>query len=200
MWQSDRGRGERQRRTAAHSRSSRRWATLPSLYHTTQHHTHQPMYFSSWTTPALIALGGLVLLAWLVSTLFRERVPSWSPRGSRVLITGGSSGIGLATAERLAREGAACIALLARDQAKLDEAVTRIQAANSATRVVAISADVSKQATVQAACDKAIKAMGGETNEHVDETVGLQASQAHTAVLTLLTAVLAPCFSQVSTA
>jgi short-subunit dehydrogenase involved in D-alanine esterification of teichoic acids len=44
--------------------------------------------------------------------------------GKTALITGGTSGIGLAIAQTLAAEGCA-VAICARDKAKLDKAVTR---------------------------------------------------------------------------
>ena len=47
-------------------------------------------------------------------------------QGRVVLITGGSAGIGRATAELLAREGA-CVAVAARGQAGLDETVTVLE-------------------------------------------------------------------------
>lgn len=46
------------------------------------------------------------------------------------------------------------------------QAIPLIQKANSATRVSGISADVSVQAPVQAACEKAIKTMGGQCTVH----------------------------------
>lgn len=69
--------------------------------------------------------------------------------------------IGLATAQLLASEGAAAITIIARDQRKLDEAVPLIRQANSATTVRAFSADVSDRVNVQAACEAAVKEMGG---------------------------------------
>lgn len=54
--------------------------------------------------------------------------------GKTVLITGGSSGIGLAAAQRLAAEGAK-LALLARDEARLVQAVASLPGAGHAHRV-----------------------------------------------------------------
>jgi len=115
----------------------------------------------SWSVCLLIALGALLVVFAILAFVFRERVDSWTPQNKRILLTGGSSGIGLCTALQLAKEGAAAIAILARDQKKLDEAAALIRQANGATQVIALSADVSAQQPVQDACDQAIKQMGG---------------------------------------
>jgi len=67
-------------------------------------------------------LGGFL---WLVSDKAHD--DSESVAGKHVVITGGSSGIGLATAKLLAREGAS-VTIMARDQKKLDDAVKEISA------------------------------------------------------------------------
>uniref|UniRef100_UPI001BD3D650 SDR family NAD(P)-dependent oxidoreductase n=1 Tax=Granulicella sp. dw_53 TaxID=2719792 RepID=UPI001BD3D650 len=61
-----------------------------------------------------------------------------------VLITGGSSGIGLATAAAFIREGAS-VAIVGRDQAALDEAVKQL-----GSSAFGIRADVSKPEDIQA--------------------------------------------------
>lgn len=76
----------------------------------------------------------------------------------RVLITGGSRGVGRATALRLAREGVA-VAVLARDAKAVDEAVQAVNAAGG--RGVAAVADVGDAAAVDRAVHEAIDALGG---------------------------------------
>jgi NAD(P)-dependent dehydrogenase (short-subunit alcohol dehydrogenase family)/uncharacterized protein YndB with AHSA1/START domain len=78
--------------------------------------------------------------------------------GQRVLITGGSSGIGLATAESLAREGAR-VALLARNELGL--AAARRKLTELGAEAVTIPADVTDREGLEAAIDEAAAALGG---------------------------------------
>lgn len=81
-------------------------------------------------------------------------------RDQHVLITGGSSGIGLAVARQAAAAGAR-VSLVARDPAKLAAARAAIQAASpSAAEVVAAPADVSIEAEVLAALQAAERVHG----------------------------------------
>ncbi|GAB3035786.1 SDR family oxidoreductase [Parafrigoribacterium mesophilum] len=73
--------------------------------------------------------------------------------GKRILVTGGSSGLGFAVAEALAAEGAR-VALNARDTPRLAEASARLGA-------VAVPADLSDPAGPQRAVEQASAALGG---------------------------------------
>ena len=77
------------------------------------------------------------------------------------LITGGSSGIGLAIAKALAAQGAH-VWLLARDRKRLDEALAQVTAAcrSAAQRCGAVSTDVSDAAQVAAAAAQVRKSIG----------------------------------------
>lgn len=84
---------------------------------------------------------------------------SWY-RGKRVLITGGSSGIGKAAALQVAREGGS-VAILARNPERLAAALEEIRAAGPKGLHHAVSVDVTDEAAVQAGVDEVIKTLGG---------------------------------------
>lgn len=70
--------------------------------------------------------------------------------GKTALITGSTAGIGLAIAERLAREGVA-VTICGRNQAKLDDAATQVGQHGSVTAVLADPATAEGAATLIAA-------------------------------------------------
>jgi NAD(P)-dependent dehydrogenase (short-subunit alcohol dehydrogenase family)/uncharacterized protein YndB with AHSA1/START domain len=76
----------------------------------------------------------------------------------RVLITGGSSGVGLAVAEALAAEGAE-VALLARNELGLAAAKRKL--AESGAEAVTVAADVTDREALTAAVEEAARQLGG---------------------------------------
>jgi len=76
----------------------------------------------------------------------------------RVLVTGGSSGIGLAVAEALAQEGAE-VALLARNEVGLAAAKRKL--AESGAEAITVPADVTDREALAAAVDEAARQLGG---------------------------------------
>src|SRR4051794_26146847 len=78
--------------------------------------------------------------------------------GKRAIVTGGSRGIGLAVAHRLAGEGAS-VALVARDAARLAEAAVEVRA--HGTEVVVRPTDTTDDAAVRAMVDDVVAAWGG---------------------------------------
>lgn len=79
--------------------------------------------------------------------------------GSNVVVTGGSSGIGLATARAFARRGAN-IALVARDPEKLERARAAVEAerVSPTQQVLTVSADLSRLESARAAMDRVVSA------------------------------------------
>ena len=74
-------------------------------------------------------------------------------KGARALVTGGSDGIGYATAEALSAKGSR-VAIMARDRSKLDGAAQRLGA-------LAIPGDVSIEADAVSAVRTAVESFGG---------------------------------------
>ncbi len=79
--------------------------------------------------------------------------------GAHVMVTGGSSGIGLAVAELLAARGAR-LTLLARDRARLDAAADRVGARSSSASVGTASVDVTDRVGVRGVVADATRARG----------------------------------------
>jgi NAD(P)-dependent dehydrogenase (short-subunit alcohol dehydrogenase family) len=80
--------------------------------------------------------------------------------GKVAVVTGGSRGIGRATASRLLREGAS-VAILGTDRARLEAARAELSGAASPDRVLAVTSDVRDHSAVVAAVDQVAAAFGG---------------------------------------
>ena len=79
-------------------------------------------------------------------------------KGKVAVITGGSDGIGRATAVLLAREGAK-VAICARGQEKLDDTAAQIR--KDGGEVLAVRADVTSDADINRLFDEVVKKYGG---------------------------------------
>jgi NAD(P)-dependent dehydrogenase (short-subunit alcohol dehydrogenase family) len=78
--------------------------------------------------------------------------------GKRALVTGGGTGIGRATAELFAREGAR-VAVSGRRQAELDETVRLVEGAGGLA--VPVQGDVSRPADAERMVQETVRALGG---------------------------------------
>jgi len=79
--------------------------------------------------------------------------------GRTALITGGSKGLGLATAEAFAAAGAA-VAVVARDAATLEAAAGAIRAKAPQARVAAVAADITTAEGCKSAFEASVAALG----------------------------------------
>lgn len=81
--------------------------------------------------------------------------------GKKVLIVGGSAGIGRAMAENLARRGAS-VAIAARRQARIDETVETLQSLGvPGQRFLGAPFDVTDPAAVRAGAERVLQGLGG---------------------------------------
>ena len=98
---------------------------------------------------------------WLLEEAKLQRLPRPKPLAGRVaVITGGAGGIGLATAHRLAREGA-CIIICDIDQAALEVARQALVAVHGADVIAAVPVDVTSEDSVDQLFAAAALAFGG---------------------------------------
>jgi rhamnulose-1-phosphate aldolase/alcohol dehydrogenase len=98
---------------------------------------------------------------WSLEQAKLDRRPAPRPLEGRVaLITGGAGGIGRATADRLAADGA-CVVLVDRDADALEEAGRLAVEAHGADRVRTVAADVTDEGAVRAAFCEAAREYGG---------------------------------------
>lgn len=98
---------------------------------------------------------------WALEEAKLQRMPKPRPLvGQVALVTGGAGGIGLATARRLAADGA-CVMLADRDGETLERATAGLMTAFGADIIRATICDVTDEAQVQAAFDAAATEFGG---------------------------------------
>ncbi|MER7503209.1 bifunctional aldolase/short-chain dehydrogenase [Nonomuraea pusilla] len=100
---------------------------------------------------------------WELEEAKLRRMPKPKPLATRVaLVTGGGSGIGAATARRLAAEGA-CVVVADRDLAAAEKVAAEIgaKAPRPSDAAVAVAVDVTDEEQVVAAVRRAVLAFGG---------------------------------------
>ncbi|QTX03511.1 bifunctional aldolase/short-chain dehydrogenase [Agromyces archimandritae] len=95
---------------------------------------------------------------WALEEAKLQRMPKPKPHATRIaLVTGAASGIGLATAKRLAAEGA-CVVIADLDLEKAQAAAAELGTADVA---IGVAANVTDAQAVQGAIDEAVLAFGG---------------------------------------
>ena len=108
------------------------------------------------------AVSGVALVAAGVATgiaLYARRRRGYSFAGQSVVITGGSRGLGLVMARRLAAEGAR-LTLVARDSAELSRAANDLRSRQPDVQVTTVAADVTQRADVERAVAATISSHG----------------------------------------
>ena len=90
--------------------------------------------------------------------------------GSRVLVTGGTSGIGLAVAQSFLDEGAA-VGIVGRDVERMTSALDLLRSEHPAAVVVGVTADVSDENALGAAVEQIAEELGGL--DHVVSSAGV---------------------------
>jgi NAD(P)-dependent dehydrogenase (short-subunit alcohol dehydrogenase family) len=105
-----------------------------------------------------VAFGAATVGMIMASRLLARR-PDYGFSGKSVVITGGSRGLGLVMARRLADEGAR-LTLVARDEAELDRAVVDIRARQPFADVQAVVADVRRRYDADRAIAQTIERHG----------------------------------------
>jgi NAD(P)-dependent dehydrogenase (short-subunit alcohol dehydrogenase family) len=86
--------------------------------------------------------------------------PRFDLDGRRAIVTGGSSGIGKATAQRFADAGAA-VAICSRDQDRIEDAAAEITAEGVDGAVLPVKCDVTDRAAVEALVEATVAEFGG---------------------------------------
>jgi NAD(P)-dependent dehydrogenase (short-subunit alcohol dehydrogenase family) len=81
-------------------------------------------------------------------------------KGRRFLITGGTSGIGLAAAESLLEEGAA-VGIVGRSEQRLDDALAQLRGKFPKGRIVGAAGDVASETSITAAVQQIAGELGG---------------------------------------
>jgi len=112
-----------------------------------------------WLVLSLV--GFLILYCYFVT----QKSPPFVFPGAHVIITGGSSGIGLELALELTRRGSN-VTILARDETKLKEASQKIEKVRSSSeqKILWYSCDVSSERSLSETIDKAVASNKGKVD------------------------------------
>ncbi|WP_066367220.1 bifunctional rhamnulose-1-phosphate aldolase/short-chain dehydrogenase [Herbidospora mongoliensis] len=100
---------------------------------------------------------------WSLEEAKLRRLPEPKPLATRIaFVTGGGSGIGAATARRLAAEGA-CVVVADRDLASAQQVAAELgaNALRASDVAIAVAADVTSEDDIRAGLDAAVLAFGG---------------------------------------